>query len=357
MFKPHTLFIVILLIAGSSACKKSSSELPDSVGKIGSLVLVGSTEVVKAADAQLNEIFLKDDESITGGSAFSELLKPTPDEFFQFFSNQKSILVLVTKSSLKELGDLTDPFSDEEIDSLMTEKKARLVFKSDLYAKYQHIVYVFANDEKALIEKLKAASEQLKSSLVQFEVKDQSLKFFTDTALANASFSDEMKRELGMSVQIPNGFKLVEHRHGFWWFEKTEGTGASEKRIGLVAHAYIFNGVQPDLTYNAVISARDTVLKYHVKGEIKGTYMSTSESNAYPARRREEINLNGLEGVKINGWWNIDGIMMSGPFLRYVLKVPDSNRVFAFEGFIYKPNLVIKEKDLRLVESIALSIK
>lgn len=61
-------------------------------------------------------------------------------------------------------------------------------------------------------------------------------------------------------------------------------------------------------------------------------------------------------GTKVRGWWNMEGLIMGGPFIRYVIPIPGTKQIFAFEGFVYKPNLNTKEKDLRLIESIALSI-
>lgn len=53
----------------------------------------------------------------------------------------------------------------------------------------------------------------------------------------------------------------------------------------------------------------------------------------------------------------MEGLAMGGPFIRYIIHNPKTNTLFAFEGFVYKPNLNTKEKDLRLIEAVALSIR
>ncbi|MCC6818515.1 MAG: DUF4837 family protein [Bacteroidia bacterium] len=338
------------------SCSIKDKNLPKSVGKLGTLTIVVGSDAPSSLGNDLDALFLKEDESFTGGSAFSELLKPNPNEFMQFFSNQKSILVLVTKSNLKEMHELLEPFKSDEIESFMASKQVNVIDKTDLFAQYQHIIYVFADDYNSLKNKLIEGELSLKKALVGFEIEDQFEKIYSDSNVNN-DFSVSMKKELGLGFKVPKNFSLVEHKDGFWWFELNEGSGPDQSKIGLIAHVYNLRDSVVDFSYNSICAVRDSTLKYHIKGEIKGTFMGTSESNRYPARHKDHILLNGLPCVKVRAWWNIDGMMMSGPFIRYVIRIPGTNQLFAFEGFIYKPNLVINEKDLRLIESIALSIQ
>lgn len=356
MFKPIQLCLLLSITLFLFSCKKSKGNFPESVGKLGTLVIVAGPEVQKAVSAELDQAFLQADESITGGSPFSELLKPDPDEFHQFFSNQKTILVLVTESSQSALSELLEGFSEAEMKALMETPALQPKEQSDLFAKHQHVVYLFAKDEADLKNKLKQGQQKLKQLLVELEIKDQYAKLY-DTKEPVNDYSSEMKKELGMGFKVPKGFKLIEHRDGFWWFEQSMEDGNNSRKIGLMAHAYPMRDSMVDMSYSSICAMRDSVIKYHIKGEIKGTYMGTSESDAYPARHRDLVKVNSYPAIKVRGWWNIDGIMMSGPFIRYVMREPGSNRIFAFEGFIYKPNLNVQEKDLRIIESIALSIQ
>lgn len=356
MFNPSKICSFLFLSLVFLSCSKSNKDLPESVGKLGTLVVASDTGTHNYLNFLLDKVFIEDDDAYTGGSPFTELLKPSPNEFYEFFSNQKSVMVLVTASNKNELKELLEPFSDEEIEKAIQSSSAEYKEASDLFARYQHIVYVFAQDKKLLSNKLLALEKKLRKLLVDHEIQDQFAKIY-DQQDTTQDYEKDMKRELGMSFSVPEGFKLVEHKNGFWWFELNDNVNNTPRKIGLIAHTYPYKDSLYDYTYSSICANRDSTIKYHIKGEIKGTYMGTSESDAYPARRLDMVSLNQRPFAKVRAWWNVDGIMMSGPFLRYITRVPGTQKIFAFEGFIYKPTLDVKEKDLRIVESVALSIK
>lgn len=352
MKKIYVLAIIALFLP---SCKNSHKELPESVGKIGSLTVVANTEVAQSVSEELNLMFLRSDDQFTGGAPFSELLKPNPKEFYQFFSNQRTVLALVTNTSRSEMDELLQGFTSENIDTYIQDEQATPHIRENVFAKNQKVIFLFAKDNEELASKLRKAGKQLKQLLVDSEIRALHDELYADTS-ATSNWNKEMKAELGLGFSVPKGFSLVEHRNGFWWFEKEIGTGSNAGKLGLVAHAYDMKDSSADFAYSAICAKRDSVMKYHIKGEIKGTYMGTSESDQYPARHRDLVTLAGMPGMRIRGWWNIDGIMMSGPFIRYVFRVPDTNRLFAFEGFVYKPDFIAEDKDIRQIESIALSI-
>ncbi len=351
MFKSIIAFCSVLVFF--VACKPSEQSKEAAVGKLGSITIVANKDIQKHLKSNLDSTFLKDFVHYTGGEPFSEILRPDPEEFYKFFYNQKSIFVLVTKSTLSELEDVLVPFTDKEIEQYINNPLPELVSKSDVFAKFQHIVYLFGKDATDLKAKLAKCETQLTKMMLDFEVKDQHDMLFS-ASNPNDSYVNLMKKELGMSIRIPNGFKLKEHANGFWWFE--ENIAGANKIMAIIVHGYPSND-SSDYTYSSIVAHRDSVIKYHIKGELKGTFMSTSESEQYPQRFVDKLTIGNSSGAKVRGWWNFDGMMMSGPFLRYIVKVPNSNSVFAFEGFSYSDNLDFKDKDLRLIESIALSIK
>lgn len=353
MFKYfYALFFFSLV--WTSCSDRSKDNLPPSVGKLGSLVIVTTPEVHGALASNLDSVFLKEVLHLPGGEPFFELLKPSPDEFFKFFSNQKSVLVLVTDKNKKDMADLLEGFSDEDVTAMINDPLPVIKDQRDVFAKYQHLVYLFGKNEEDLKRKMQLCEERLNLALLDFEIKDQHDKLFA-APNENDHFYQDIRKELGLGVKIPSQFVLKEHKDGFWWFEYNSTEGETPKTIALLAHKYTYSDTT-DFSYTAIRTVRDSVLKYHIKGEIKGTYMGTSESDAYPPRFIDAFKVNDMMGTKVRGWWNMEGLIMGGPFIRYIVPVPGTKTAFAFEGFVYKPNLNTKEKDLRLIESIALSI-
>lgn len=349
------LLSIVFTLLMSSCGDAARTNLPVASGKLGSLVVTADAQVHKALKDIIDTTFLSPVPHLPGGEPFFELLKPDFQDFDRFYYNQKSVLVLVDEASLDGLEELLQPFTLKTIRKNIESPEPVLMSKRNLYAKYQHIVYLFGKDADDLRQKLRKCRADLLASLMDFELLDQKEKLFSDTS-SNDRYFGMIKDELGLGVQIPSMFRLKHHGNNTYWFQYDAVENDVPKTIALIMHAYPYKDTA-DFSYASIRSVRDSVSRYLIKGEIPGTYMGTTESEFYPPIFRKVQQLNGMYCVKIRGWWTIRGMSMAGPFIRYVVHMPEKNKLFAFEGFVYKPNMNTKERDLRLIESIALSIR
>ncbi len=355
MLKRSYNFLFIAIVALMASCTKSSSNLPLANGKLGSLVLVSEPKIQSDLKALLDSSFLLPSDNATGSEPFLEILHSGLVDFESQYALQKTIFVLVDKASVSEMDALLEPFSDETIQNLIDNPEPKIMSARNLFAQYQHIVYLFGKDANDLKNKLRKCKDQLNSSLMSYELSDQKEKLYKDTS-ANDQYYKMIKDELGLGVEIPAMFTLKYHSNKTYWFEYTTTEDNSPKTLNLVMHTYPYQD-KVELSYESIRSARDTVFKYLIKGELPGTYMGTTESSYYPKVNAENIVLNGNYCTKVKGWWTVRGLSQAGPYVRYVIVAPDKKNLIAFEGFVYKPNLNFKERDLRLIEAIALSIK
>lgn len=354
MFKRLYLFTLLLSAVVFYSCKQSGP-LPEAVGKTGSLVIVAEDEVHQKLRTTYQAVFLSEDSTLSTGKPFFNLMTPSPADFEKLYFNQRTVLVLVSEKSIKSMNELLDPFAREDLNKLMNDENPVIRTADDVYAKYQHIVYLFGKDAEDIRNKLLLCSEELTKKLIDMELKGQSENLFKDTS-ANDKYFREMQAAYGIGVKIPAGFKFRKKVNDAWLFQLDETENGIPKSIGLIVQAYPYKEPK-DLSYPSIRTVRDTTCKYLVLGEISGTYMGTTESKAYPEPIQENISIGKYKGTKIRSWWTIRGISMSGPYLRYVIHVPEKNLLFAFEGFVYKPDVNTNERDLRLIESIALSIQ
>lgn len=355
----YALFFSLTIFMG--ACAPSEpQELPFAVGKLGSLVVVADNSTKKALNDTIEYVFMSALPHLPNEEPYFEMLQPNPEMFHKFYFNQKSVMVLVKREDVEYMEDLLDAFDIDSINQLCENPQPVLKVLKDKYAKNQHIVYLFGKDNYDLGLKLSKAQDLIRSTLINYELKDEKSRLFK-TAQKNDVYMEEMKKELGMSVRVPDMFSLKLHKNGFWWFEynameSDDNKSTYDKTVALLMHAYPYKDTA-DFSYAGIRSARDSVVKYMIPGEIKGSYMGTSESKFYPPRFIEQTEINKQYAVKVRGWWNMWNMSMGGPFIRYVVHEPKGNRLFAFEGFVFKPGLQTKERDLRLIESIALTIE
>ncbi|NQW42588.1 MAG: DUF4837 family protein [Bacteroidetes bacterium] len=351
-----TTYLLCLITICISACKSSEkNKLENSVGKLGTLTIVSNKETHTELQNTYNNIFLGQ-ENKNLSAPFNEVLQPDEADFFKFFYNQRTILVMVTEDNYNNLDDLVTEFKKEDI--LNYINSAPLIIKSskNLFSKNQEILYLFGKNTQDLKYKLEQNSFEIINLLLKNELNAQINALQNDTSV-NAKYYNEIKSNFGVGVQIPSGFMLKKQTPNFFFFQMTDKSDANKpKEIGLMIHAYKYKDTT-DFSYLNIRTQRDSLCKYNMPGEIAGTYMSTSESEEYPARQRQDLMLNGYKTTKVSAWWTVKGISMAGPFTRYIVYVPKKNSIFAFEGFINKANLDINDKDIRLIEAIAQSIK
>lgn len=351
--KISTVFIASLFFV---ACQSDvKNELPDSVGKLGSLVVVSDIETHQALNEDIENVFLQPVAYLPAGEPMFELAKPDPHDFQRFFFNHKSVFVMITASNLDAMQELLQPFTKTTIDKLINDTSAVLMSKTNLFAKHQHVVYLFGKNHQDLRNKFLKAQTQILETLLELEIKDQHDKMFKDS-LTLSHYEKMMKDSLGLTIKVPEYFTMKRIQNNVYWFQMDATEGETPKNIGLLVHSYPYQDTS-DFSYASIISKRDSVCKYLIAGELPGTYMGTTESKYYPPRFKNIIEHKGRYCSKIRGWWTIKGLSQAGPFIRYVIHMPERNSLFVFEGFVYKPNLNTKERDLRLIEAIAQSIR
>ena len=356
MFKsPITLLFLTFAVLISGCDNTESTKKPNATGKLGSLVVVADANTLGAVGNTLSSVFLSPVPHLPAGEPYFEILKPDPKDFMRFYFNQKLVLVLVKPEDAQFMPEILEPFSNQQIEELCNKRNAELKVVKDLFAINQHIVYLFGRDNNDIAYKLNNFREVVLTNLMKYELDDQKSKMFSGSN-KNDNYLKEMKKELGMTVRIPEMFTMKYHKQGFWWFEYNGMEEENAKTIALIMHSYKYKDTA-DFSYVSIRSARDSVVKYHIPGELKGSYMGTSESEYYPPRFIENMEINKHFATRIRGWWNMWNMSMGGPFIRYVVHNQANDSLFAFEGFVYKPGANTKERDLRLIESIALTIQ
>src|SRR5690606_19289936 len=86
--------------------------------------------------------------------------------------------------------------------------------KNNLYAEPQTIVYVTAKDQKSLLQQLKKHSEEVIKTFKDSEV-NVLQNNFSRNKLNDSQFKTLQK--LGLSLTIPNDFRLVDDTGDFLW--------------------------------------------------------------------------------------------------------------------------------------------
>lgn len=347
--------VVIALLLCLSACNRFSEQLPMPTGQLGSLVLVADPAVQNILKPQLEASFLKPVSHLPAAEPFFDLKACSPEDFYKQYATHRTILALVDEAHLEAYADMLESFEEKTIENALKHSEAKILSARNVFAQHQHIVFLFGKDAADLQRKFIQAKAQLVSALMQYELQDQHDELFADTQVCMSNYN-VIKQELGIGVKIPKQFTLKYHNNKTFWYEFNAMESNTPKTIGLIVHVYPYTNLNA-LSYESIRAVRDTVMKHIIKGELPGTYMGTSSSLQYPSTLVSDMKIHGRFTKQVRGWWTIRGLSQAGPFIRYVVLDEARQQLFAFEGFVYKPNLETKERDLRLIESIALSIE
>lgn len=360
MFKPNYCLYLTLIVFSSTllftACHffEKKEPLSESVGKAGSLVITSDAATLSTLNKALDSALKSPLNDLPSVIPFFELNEPDIETFSKFYYNQRTVLAIVLASNYQQMDELLEPFSKDSIEQWVNSNEMHIRVQENLLAKNQHIVYLFCKSADLLNKHILSQRLAIVNTLMQAELKDEIVKLYGDQKTEGKYYSI-LKNKYGIGVNIPLGYKTIKENDNFFWFQKDTIIDGNNKSIGLIVHAYPSID-SSDFSYINIRSMRDSFCKYNIPGELKGTYMGTTESDYYPARSFELSQFNGFKTGKVRGWWTIKGMTMAGPFIRYVVQVPDKSSLFVFEGFIYQANLNTKERDLRVIEAIASSI-
>lgn len=343
MFSIKKVLYFTLLSLYFISCTDSQRKLEKAVGREGNIVITAPDKVLNNCKAEFNSL-------IPG--TFATINTVNPKEFTQFFFNQRTVMVPVIKGETAGLEELLSVVEDDEMEKYFSKSTITPVLKKNVLALNQSVLYVFAPDMATFKLQWQAQSRELATMLREGEIDAIKAELYSDTATDNKNYFAELKDHYGLGVDIPGGFKLMKADPNFYWFQKPLETGY----FGITINAYAYKD-SSDFSYVNVKSMRDSFCKYNIKGELAGTYMGTTESATYPAPVFEQTTVAGHKAIKLRGYWTIRGLAMSGPYLRYVVLVPEQNSMFAFEGFVYKGDLTTTDVELRIAEAIATTIR
>ncbi len=222
--------------------------------------------------------------------------------------------------------------------------------EKDKYASPQIIVYVTAKDEERL---QKLIHNKAKEIIKIF--KDEDIKFSQYTFAKNKLNEKQFKtiRDLGISLTIPDSYRVVKDSVGFLWLRQhlksgiTQGDGSNNILV------YSIPMQDEKELVNNIPKIRNEIGEKHIPGDSEGMYMITEE--AYTPHIFES-EIDGKKAYETRGKWEVKGDFMAGPFINYMILDKPKNRIVVFEGFTYAPS-VNKRDFIFELEAIGKSIK
>ncbi|MDO6811575.1 DUF4837 family protein [Tenacibaculum soleae] len=324
------IILLVLVFIGMS-CKSGAGKegyiLPTSNGNTNKIMVV-----VKGADwqgklgDQIRKVFGEHQVGLPQPETLLSVSQIDPVGFSSFMRHGKAIL------TLKE-----------------GEKEA-ITIENNRYASPQIIVHVTAKNKQGLINVLNTRGKEIIKIF-----KDEDIKFtqrlFKKDRIDETAF--KTINNIGLTLDIPKRFRLVEDTGEFIWFRQhlKSGIARGDGTNNILIYSVPLgdeNAVADNIT-----AVRDTIGKKYIPGSKEGMYMITEQAYT-PFTFDAEID--DKKAYETRGKWEVKNDFMAGPFINYTIVDKKNNRLIIFEGFTYAPS-VNKRDFLFELEAIAKSMK
>lgn len=219
--------------------------------------------------------------------------------------------------------------------------RTRIRFEKNVWARPQLVVYINTPSRSGLQAELPSLSNGLVNLMVRFEM---NVRISLLAASSNADAEAIVDSMFGCSIKIPTDMKAGKRGHDFIWL--------SDNAPGGMQNICVYSYPGMDLSAQKALSARDSVMKENIPGEMPGMYMRTSTPTVISGTTVEH----GRTIMKTRGLWEMEGDAMGGPFVAHAIVDSLRRRIVVAEGFVYAPEMK-KRNLIRQLEASLYTLK
>lgn len=216
------------------------------------------------------------------------------------------------------------------------------------WARTQAIADVTAPDAETLRVTLKKDGYRIAEYFIKAE-RERMMSYYK----ANINNEALMRtfKQFGCQVAVPTSLNKYSEGTDFLWM--TNGNATRVRQDVIIYSVPYYSEKQ--LTHEAIIARRDSVLKVNMPGGVKGSYMGTELRYEPPVTKF--IKVNDSWAAETRGLWKMfAGESMGGPFVS-LTRIDEANmRIITIEGFVFAPGKD-KRNPLRQMDAMVYSVK
>ncbi len=356
----HILFICALIFPAlligcssgpeSDTRKKDTALLPTASGKAGELILVAdSARWNGLLGDQLREIFKSPVVGLPRDEALFSVRYVDPRKLNSVLKAVKNLVFVSVIDGASE-GDmiLKRYFTVDSRQKIKKDSSIYVTTTQSQFAKGQEVMFLFGQDEAALLKNLSKNKSSIRNHFNKVEKKRLARGLYK--AKKVTGITKVMIEEHQCSIDVPFAYELAKNTKDFIWVRQL---GQKIDKNFFVAHKPYTD--QKDLSHDSLIVWRDRVIEKHLfeDPERPETFLVT-EKRYRPIVKN--ITFNGQYAAKIKGLWTTNTTSMGGPFVAYALVDETLNRLYYIEGFVYSPG-VLQRESMREMEVILSTFK
>ena len=320
---------VVLAALAAISCNEQTKKkvlLPNISGKAGEvIVVIGKADWEGLVGNTLRDTLACECPYLPQREPLYTLVNVAPAGFTSLFQVHRNIIVMNISNTVTEPG---------------------VVFKKDVWAAPQCVIYVNAINAESAAQLIMDYSAKIKATLEQAE---------RDRVIANATRYEELNlrpivtKLFGGTPHFPSGYQLKKKTDDFVWI--TYDTQFTMQGILMFKYPVVEGENMMDL--DNIIRNTNTVLKDNVPGMFENTHMTITD---FARPSLEYMKYKGRDFAQMRGFWEVHNDYMGGPFVSHIFYSPDGKEMIEIFGFVYAPKYD-KRHYLRQVESIIYSFE
>ena len=314
----------VMAIVSCSEEKRKKALLPNISGKAGEVIVVIDQGIWEGSvGTVLRDSLAADCPYLPQREPLYTLVNVAPSGFNNMFQIHRNIIIVNVSSSVTEAG---------------------ILFKKDLWAAPQCVIYINASDSEEAVAIIKENSQKMITVLEQAE---------RDRLMANTKRYEELKLSpivtemVGGSPRFPSGYQLKKKTDDFIWI--TYDTQFTQQSV-LVFKYPVVEG-ENMMSPESLIAENNKMLKNNVPGMFENTYMTIAPVITPSVKY---MKYKGIDFAEIRGLWEVHNDYMGGPFVAHAFYSEDGKDIIVLEAFVFAPKYD-KRQYLRQVESILYS--
>jgi hypothetical protein len=261
------------------------------------------------------------------------------------------LFVFTLSDKSKEAQTIKRMLSPESLKQISQDTSIFMTALSDVYARGQEVMYLFANDEKTLVKKLRT-----KGKLIVENFNNKERQRITNdilNATTTKTLVESITKNHPYTLKIPYGYQKADDQKDFAWLRQINP--ADDKDIFIASKPY---SSKDDFKEENLLNFRNSICKKYLfeDPEQHDTYLVTETSIEEKKVEFREFSFNGKYAVEMKGLWKTNINTMGGPFMGFAFVDEARGLFYYIEGFTYSPSKDQREI-MRELECILYSFK
>ncbi|HHW60100.1 MAG: DUF4837 family protein [Bacteroidales bacterium] len=318
-------FAILLLLLVSLSCKEQAN-MPVSIGKINSVIVVLRNGVSQTpASKTLDSILTQEIYGMPQSESLFDVAHVTEANLTDLLKKNRNIIYLIISDTVKKDG---------------------IFMSEDVFATPQTILFIRSShpdSAKKLIEK----SENLIINTLKNTEYRRIYEIMSKSPAVD--IKKKINENFGIDLQLINLFFEAKSTKDFMWL-RLETNNYSQGLILMKEPLISENQFNPSHIRPWI----DSTLKLHIPGQFEGTYMKIDDS--FIKLKIDRVVINDIERIVFTGLWGVQGDFMGGPFRSHTFLSKDKTHLITVYAYVYYPSE--EKRNLMMdLEAILYSIK